>query len=50
MEQTKNTHRPRRKEPCHFPLGSVFITPNANARLDSYDVALAVSRHSQGDW
>jgi hypothetical protein len=50
MEQTKNTHPPRREEPCHFPLGSVFITPAANARLDSYDVALAVTRHSQGDW
>jgi hypothetical protein len=50
MEQTRNIHRPRREEPRHFPLGSVFITPAANARLDSYDVALAVTRHYLGDW
>jgi hypothetical protein len=33
-----------------FPLGQVFITPNALEKLKSDDILNALNRHVLGDW
>lgn len=33
-----------------FPLGRVVITKGAEQKLDPLDVAVALVRHSRGDW
>jgi hypothetical protein len=50
MNQGNGSPRSPGNAPPKFELGTLLITPAAQAALTSQDICTALGRHAQGDW